>query len=338
MDAVDAGSSTIEGPAQILKPHRHRAENSDGTVLNAEFSVGADGDAFSLIIESAGGKVVGSPLPRNSDYVPLLELLLARLRELDATIVGAEVVSANATRLAANDRQLLTDPITMSTISDIPQCRLDLTRAQGRVGLSSTSQKEGNNRKRLLLRIIVPDYEPADAEQLAQDLSRSAVTIEAGDPIVGETDGLRPAKIRREQSRLRRILVGSGATGTCAVCGNEFPVSLLVAAHIKRREHCTEDERRDLFNVAMLACTFGCDALYEDGWISVDHTGRLCIADETATPAVQDRLAALAGRRCEAHKPGSAAYFDWHYTAAFRGRSSAVVGERLIGFHRPGVC
>jgi hypothetical protein len=45
-----------------------------------------------------------------------------------------------------------------------------------------------------------------------------------------------------------------------------FPVDLLVAAHIKRRSLCSETERRDLHNVAMLACKFGCDALFEEGY------------------------------------------------------------------------
>ncbi|WP_052280183.1 HNH endonuclease [Nocardia vulneris] len=317
MEAVDASSSVIEDSVTIGRAVRRRAEGADGKQLNAEFSVVADGDAFSLIIESAGGRVVGSALPRNSDYVPLFELLLGRLRELEAVISGAEVVSANATRLEATERQLISSPIVMANVSDIARLRLELTRAQGRVGLTSASKKEGNNRKRVLLRITVPDYAPADAEQLATDLSRSGAALVAEEP-VGETDGHARVKIRREQARLRRILCGSGETGVCALCGHEFPTGLLVAAHIKKRQHCTPDERRDLSNVAMLACTFGCDALYEDGWVSVDDSGRLIISDAATTPAVRDRLAALTGSACGAHKVGSEPYFAWHRSTVFR--------------------
>jgi hypothetical protein len=47
------------------------------------------------------------------------------------------------------------------------------------------------------------------------------------------------------------------------------------SAHIKKRSLCTDDERRDLRHVAMLAYSFGCDALYEAGWITVDGTGQI---------------------------------------------------------------
>ncbi|MFQ6397612.1 hypothetical protein ACLMAJ_29730 [Nocardia sp. KC 131] len=324
MDTAGADSTATEGLTQINRPNRsarRRAESNDGELLNAEFSVEADGEAFSLIIESAGGKIVGSALPRNSDYVPLLEVLLARLRELDATIVAAEVISSNAAKLPVGERRLVHSPIAMSSISDVRQLRLDLTRTQGRVGLPPSSKKEGNGRKRVLLRITVANYGPEDADQLATDLSRSAVTLATEHLSIGETDGHAQVRIRREQSRLRRILCGSGETGICALCGHEFPTGLLVAAHIKKRRNCTPNERRDLSNVAMLACTFGCDALYEDGWVSVDHTGRILIANKAvATPAVRDRLASLAGIVCDAHKPSSEPYFAWHRATVFRSR------------------
>ena len=46
-----------------------------------------------------------------------------------------------------------------------------------------------------------------------------------------------------------------------------------MAAHVKKRAVCSDTERRDLHHVAMLACSFGCDALYESGWITVDENG-----------------------------------------------------------------
>ncbi len=74
--------------------------------------------------------------------------------------------------------------------------------------------------------------------------------------------------IRAEQSVLREVLLHGAATGTCALCGRAMDSRLLVAAHIKKRSHCTDQEKRDLSNVGMLNCKFGCDELYERGFIS----------------------------------------------------------------------
>jgi hypothetical protein len=79
---------------------------------------------------------------------------------------------------------------------------------------------------------------------------------------------------RLEQSYLRSYIL-PGSTGTCALCGRRMESVFLVAAHIKRRADCTLEEKNDLPAVAMPACKFGCDELYERGLIWVDATGRL---------------------------------------------------------------
>lgn len=38
-------------------------------------------------------------------------------------------------------------------------------------------------------------------------------------------------------------------------------MGFLIAAYIKKRPICSDNERRDLSHVAMLACTLGCDAV-----------------------------------------------------------------------------
>jgi hypothetical protein len=40
------------------------------------------------------------------------------------------------------------------------------------------------------------------------------------------------------------------------------PRDLAVAAHIKRRADCSEEERPDVQNIAMVSCRLGCDALF----------------------------------------------------------------------------
>ena len=99
----------------------------------------------------------------------------------------------------------------------------------------------------------------------------------------------------------------------------------LVAAHIKKRSVCSDDERRDLRHVAMLACSFGCDALYESGWITVDENGHVQTIPPDAAPEgkVREHLQQLTALRCTAHTHASEAYFAWHRTTIFRGRDAA---------------
>jgi hypothetical protein len=82
-----------------------------------------------------------------------------------------------------------------------------------------------------------------------------------------------------------------------------------------------EAERRDLRHVAMLACKFGCDALFEDGYLAVDQDGTVVVAAGTngLSQAVVERLDALHGQVCGAFTAGSAPYFDWHRHNVFLG-------------------
>ncbi len=122
---------------------------------------------------------------------------------------------------------------------------------------------------------------------------------------------------RGEQAMLRRLLIRGGAR--CALCGAELPERLLVAAHIKRRTDCDERERRDLDNVAMLACTLGCDSLYEHGYIKISDDGLVELSPELAShPDLHDRASRLAGRPVAVWQDSSRGYFAWHATNVFR--------------------
>jgi hypothetical protein len=320
-------------------------------------------------------------------------------------------------------------------VADVEQLRLDITRAQGRVGLPAGAKKEGNNRKRLQLRLDVPGYGPSDAGQLAADLAaapagRSAVwpaadellqsligeeirtvagnpnmvlavhgdtalvrterspdgqpvgvgevqkgmdklamhrsirvsvdelghrsafvgavlatlpgalvtenpaTISlgasirqqaAGDPDFAVLDGVAQTKIRKEQGQLRSLLAGDRTHAACALCGHEYPMHFLVAGHVKKRAVCTDEERRDLHHVAMLACSFGCDALYEAGRITVNEKGLVETVSVAGVPdgKLREQMKHLDGLRCTAHSRDSAPYFAWHRTTMFRGTSAS---------------
>lgn len=124
---------------------------------------------------------------------------------------------------------------------------------------------------------------------------------------------------RGEQAALKRRLL-SGPVGACAMCGRLLPSVLLVAAHIKKRAACSDEEKRDLANIAMLACILGCDALYEYGFITVDPGGMLRIS-----PLVEQEAALadhvrgrLEGRVVEWWNEEREPYFEWHRRHTFK--------------------
>ncbi|ROP37172.1 hypothetical protein [Saccharothrix texasensis] len=137
-------------------------------------------------------------------------------------------------------------------------------------------------------------------------------------PFDGPTDGAREGAVRLEQQQFKRRL-GEIGGGRCALCDRPLPLSLLVAAHIKKRAKCSEEERLDFDNVGMLACVFGCDALYERGYVSVSPAGDIMISAKVAEfteveAMVQERLK---GRRTSWWTPERDRYYQWHRTHRF---------------------
>jgi hypothetical protein len=148
---------------------------------------------------------------------------------------------------------------------------------------------------------------------------------ESGDVLVddvvfeGETSAHRTVETRKEQRSLRALLFGLDAVRRCALCGDQYPVAFLRAAHIKPRSKCTEDERKQLSRIAMSACVFGCDALFEAGFVSVDEHGQVVVSAEVnAHPALSRGAGPLAGRDCLAFGVHNAELFEWHRENVFR--------------------
>lgn len=412
-----------------------RLRDAHGVELNADFNVEVDEGRLSLVLESAGGRTAGAARPRNDQYVPVLRLLLQRLRDREAVLLSALVASARVSRLSEDERTLVKGPLRLADVTDVEQLRLEITSAQGRVGLPAGARKEGNNRKRIRLRLDVPGYRLEDATKLAADLStpynepvdqlaasrelptatelldaltgieiqtatgrpntvlevhgnvvrvrteRSPdgrpvdisevqngldklaergsvqVTVDelghrsafvgavlatlpeaqfvgspaevvlreptgddvAGDLHFGELDAVTSVKVRTEQRKLRKLLAGEATVAECALCGDRYPINFLVAAHIKKRAVCTDQERRDLTHIAMLACTFGCDVLYESGWVTVDQQGLVQARSASDLPKghLRTRLLHLHSRHCKAHSINSEPYFAWHRANMF---------------------
>ncbi|MET3165436.1 UNVERIFIED_ORG: hypothetical protein ABIB19_003870 [Arthrobacter sp. UYEF10] len=131
----------------------------------------------------------------------------------------------------------------------------------------------------------------------------------------GPSDKWALGAARTEQRFLRNQQLQLRGT-CCSLCGHSFPEQLLVAAHIKPRSACSEKERMDTRNVSMLACLFGCDALFELGYVVVGESG-VIEAGKPGTGQVDDRIEGLVGRKCQAHDERSRGYFAWHRQAHF---------------------
>jgi Arc/MetJ family transcription regulator len=155
------------------------------------------------------------------------------------------------------------------------------------------------------------DTEADDARSRPQ-----SEAVEPG-PFQGALDRPITTLQRREQRQLRAVLLRGRDEARCALCGETYPARFLWASHIKKRSAATATEARDLPRIAMLACVFGCDALFEDGYVSVGEgvvIGTAAVADESA---IKRRIDQVRGRAVEEYG-SSATYFDWHRDHVFR--------------------
>lgn len=100
---------------------------------------------------------------------------------------------------------------------------------------------------------------------------------------------------RKEQRLLQDWLFKDKTVEQCAICGKQYTVSALVTAHKKCRADCTAAERLDP-NIVMPVCLFGCDYLYERGYLLVEKG--LVILDTSKASSSEEylRAKALAGR------------------------------------------
>lgn len=129
---------------------------------------------------------------------------------------------------------------------------------------------------------------------------------------LGETEAVTIGRRRREQARLREYLLGRRVTASCDICGRELPASLLVAAHIVRRADLDEEHRKDFASIAMLACSLGCDDLFELGYIVVDEAGIVKAGRAADTPSLGAAVEVLMDNVCTAHNEHTAADFAEH--------------------------
>ncbi|MFE5595894.1 hypothetical protein [Streptomyces sp. NPDC056549] len=141
----------------------------------------------------------------------------------------------------------------------------------------------GWNPKRNIMGITVLGEEESDTLHSLLTLDTGAAALEPVDTAQEEAavaafDGQLERTAQRaqrgEQTALKKRLL-KATTGECALCGRTLPGSFLIAAHIKKRAMCDDTEKRDLANISMLACTLGCDAVYEHGYVTVNDDGTI---------------------------------------------------------------
>jgi hypothetical protein len=178
------------------------------------------------------------------------------------------------------------------------------------MGISVLSEEESDTLQTLLT------LDPATAAIEPADTAQEEAAVAAFD---GELERTAQRAQRGEQTALKKRLL-QGSTGQCALCGRTLPGTFLIAAHIKKRAMCSDDEKRDLANIAMLACTFGCDAVYEHGYVTVATGGSIQVSPlaagipEVAT-YIQEKLV---GRSVSWWTPSRESYYQWHRTHTFK--------------------
>jgi hypothetical protein len=129
--------------------------------------------------------------------------------------------------------------------------------------------------------------------------------------IEGNLDQRTEVNRRCEQGLLRRLYFGQQDEGRCAFCGRVFPVDFLVAAHIKRRADCSDEERRDAESNIIPACRFGCDELFERGYVLGVEGAFMKSPGRSATEAVANYISLIEGRPVEGWDRRRK-YFEWH--------------------------
>ncbi|MEJ2855388.1 MULTISPECIES: HNH endonuclease [unclassified Saccharothrix] len=306
---VDAVAGFTEGAARLLADPAVRAQAVD--VVRGSYL--AD-----VVDQPALLRRVGLPVPVAPEAGDVLQRLVGReLVTVDGSVNRVLEVDARNV-LVATGRSPQGKLVPVAWVQE----GLDKLFARGRV-LASVEELR---------------YRSAFVAAVLATLPRAVVTKKpaavslgyapvAPDPQFGVLDRTAVAKYRVEQGALRHVLIGDAAVGTCALCGRELPVDLLVAAHIKKRAECSDEERNDLRNVAMLACSLGCDRLFELGYVTVGADGT--VVASPVEGALAEQLAQLAGRVAGAHHPGSAGYFAWHREHVFeRGVRLTVGGGR----------
>ena len=125
-------------------------------------------------------------------------------------------------------------------------------------------------------------------------------------------DKLTITRRRTEQNLLRNFLFKDKKDGQCSLCHKHYPIRFLAAAHIKRRTDCSDEEKKNI-NVVMPACRFGCDDLYEDGYLIIKNGSiKGNIKNKGTTKELLDYVNHLENKNCLSWRDESRDFFEFH--------------------------
>lgn len=116
---------------------------------------------------------------------------------------------------------------------------------------------------------------------------------------------------REEHQLLTDYLFKNNSEMYCAICGKLYPKEFLWVAHIKKRALCSKEEKLDYKNIVMPACKFGCDDLYEKGYIGVEDK-KVIQLKQTSNLEVNSYLKGILGNECPYYTDDSKQYFEFH--------------------------
>lgn len=156
---------------------RRQPIGPDGTVLDATFWVDSLlGRPVSVLFDSAGGAVGGKP-KRNPDYVAGIDAVLARLKELNVTVLDAYVDSGRTKDLPIPDRRLdpggdRSFPLELDVIDDLTAVRKSLLNSMKAIGRDSKAKDTGGN-SRKAMRLLLDGVAGMAPAQLADRLAGS---------------------------------------------------------------------------------------------------------------------------------------------------------------------
>lgn len=189
------------------------------------------------------------------------------------------------------------------------------------IHVETEEELEALVRSGLGVRMSSPDIKQAASIIISEniestDLSAISVTVKSLLPKLSKEVDLdvdSTSKARKEQAFLRAFLVNGCTNSQCSLCGEEYPIEFLVAAHIKKRSECSNTEKLDFENIAALMCKSGCDDLFEKGYVYVS-SGTVCKnTKRKTTPALDSIINRIVGNTLS-NWYGSQEYYKYHET------------------------
>lgn len=159
----------------------------------------------------------------------------------------------------------------------------------------------------------IPMVEKKVKNRSREDILKALLNLENNKELEREAK----RKYRVEQSLLREFLFVGEKEVVCGCCETKLSPEFLATAHIKKRSHCSDEEKLDV-NVVMPLCYLGCDILFEKGLLVVNGDGYFQRTDIIRKERhYEGRLGELLekynGRLCSYWKAETASYFEWHY-------------------------